>query len=81
MALNNDILSLQRTLPRSVVIDCANGAAYKVAPEALWELGADVITIGVSPDGFNINKEWSTSTDALSRKVHEVRRYRDCIRW
>lgn len=71
----------KRTLPRSmsleglrVVIDCANGAAYKVAPEALWELGADVITIGVSPDGFNINKECgSTSTDALSRKVHEVR--------
>jgi len=71
----------KRTLPREmsleglrVVIDCANGAAYKVAPEALWELGADVITIGVTPDGFNINKECgSTSTDALSRKVHEVR--------
>ncbi|WP_458790976.1 phosphoglucosamine mutase [Yoonia sp. MH D7] len=38
-----------------VVIDCANGAAYKVAPEVLWELGATVIPIGVSPDGFNIN--------------------------
>ena len=38
-----------------VVIDCANGAAYKVAPEALWELGAEVITIGVEPNGFNIN--------------------------
>jgi len=71
----------KRTLPREmsleglrVVIDCANGAAYKVAPEALWELGADVISMGVSPDGFNINKECgSTSTDALSRKVHEVR--------
>ncbi len=71
----------KRTLPREmsleglrVVIDCANGAAYKVAPEALWELGADVITMGVSPDGFNINKECgSTSTDALSEKVHEVR--------
>jgi phosphoglucosamine mutase len=71
----------KRTLPREmsleglrVVIDCANGAAYKVAPEALWELGADVITMGVTPDGFNINKECgSTSTDALSRKVHEVR--------
>ncbi|MBN9672502.1 phosphoglucosamine mutase [Roseibium aggregatum] len=71
----------KRTLPREmsleglrVVIDCANGAAYKVAPEALWELGAEVISMGVSPDGFNINKECgSTSTDALSRKVHEVR--------
>lgn len=71
----------KRTLPREmsleglrVAIDCANGAAYKVAPEALWELGADVVSLGVSPDGFNINKECgSTSTDALTRKVHEVR--------
>lgn len=71
----------KRTLPREmsleglrVVIDCANGAAYKVAPEALWELGADVITMGVNPDGYNINQDCgSTSTDALSRKVHEVR--------
>ncbi len=39
-----------------VVIDCANGAAYKVAPEVLWELGADVIPIGTSPDGTNINE-------------------------
>lgn len=38
-----------------VVIDCANGAAYKAAPEALWELGADVIPVGVAPNGFNIN--------------------------
>lgn len=71
----------KRTLPREmsleglrVAIDCANGAAYKVAPEALWELGADVVSLGVSPDGYNINKECgSTSTDALTRKVHEVR--------
>jgi len=40
-----------------VVIDCANGAAYKVAPTVLWELEADVIPIGVDPDGFNINQE------------------------
>ena len=40
-----------------IVVDCANGAAYRVAPAALWELGADVISIGVEPDGFNINKE------------------------
>jgi len=39
-----------------VVIDCANGAAYKVAPEALWELGATVIPVGVTPNGHNINK-------------------------
>ncbi|MGR3502801.1 phosphoglucosamine mutase [Pseudaestuariivita sp.] len=38
-----------------VVIDCANGAAYKAAPEVLWELGAEVIPVGVSPDGVNIN--------------------------
>jgi len=38
-----------------VVVDCANGAAYHVAPEALWELGADVVPLGVSPDGLNIN--------------------------
>jgi phosphoglucosamine mutase len=38
-----------------VVIDCANGAAYRVAPEVLWELGATVIKLGVDPDGFNIN--------------------------
>jgi len=38
-----------------VVVDCANGAAYKVAPEVLWELGADVVAMGINPDGFNIN--------------------------
>ncbi|WIM13472.1 phosphoglucosamine mutase [Enhydrobacter sp.] len=38
-----------------IVVDCANGAAYKVAPTVLWELGAEVIPLGVSPDGFNIN--------------------------
>jgi phosphoglucosamine mutase len=40
-----------------VVVDCANGAAYKVAPTVLWELGAEVIPIGVEPDGTNINRE------------------------
>src|SRR5277367_5365324 len=71
----------KRTMPRNlsleglrVVIDCANGAAYRVAPDALWELGADVISIGVEPDGFNINRECgSTAPDALSRKVRELR--------
>ncbi len=71
----------KRTLPRDidlsglrVVIDCANGAAYKVAPGALWELGADVISIGVEPDGFNINKDCgSTDLGAITRKVREMR--------
>ncbi|MBA4223457.1 MAG: phosphoglucosamine mutase [Methylobacterium sp.] len=71
----------KRTLPRNlgldglrIVLDCANGAAYKVAPEALWELGAEVITIGDDPDGFNINKDvGSTRPEALSSKVRELR--------
>ena len=71
----------KRTLPKNqslaglrVVIDCGNGAAYRVAPEALWELGAEVIRIGVEPDGFNINRDCgSTAPAALQRKVHEVR--------
>ena len=69
------------TLPRHlsldglrIVIDCANGAAYKVAPEALWELGAEVFSIGVEPDGFNINRRvGSTAPDALVKKVREMR--------
>jgi phosphoglucosamine mutase len=57
-----------------VVLDCANGAAYRVVPEALWELGAEVIPIGVDPDGFNINKDCgSTEPEALRRKVLERR--------
>ena len=53
-----------------VVIDCANGAAYKVAPTVLWELEADVIPIGVDPDGFNINKGCgSTSPEYLCEQV------------
>ena len=39
-----------------VVIDCANGAAYKVAPTVLWELEAEVVPVGVTPDGVNINR-------------------------
>ncbi len=57
-----------------VVVDCANGAAYKVAPTVLWELGADVKEIGVSPNGFNINQDCgSTSTKALQQAVAEYR--------
>ena len=57
-----------------IVIDCANGAAYKVAPEALFELGAEVISIGVEPNGFNINQEvGSTDTRALKEAVLKYR--------
>src|ERR1043165_1330448 len=53
-----------------VVIDCANGAAYHVAPEALWELGAEVIPIGVSPNGLNINDGCgSTPPELLQEEV------------
>jgi phosphoglucosamine mutase len=53
-----------------VVVDCANGAAYHVAPEALWELGADVIPLGVRPDGLNINDQCgSTHPDMLCETV------------
>lgn len=58
-----------------IVVDCANGAAYKVAPTVLWELGADVISIGVEPDGANINKDCgSLHTQKLSAQVvaHEA---------
>ena len=57
-----------------VVVDCAHGAAYEVAPSALWELGADLITIGVSPNGTNINDQCgSTDPKALQDKVRETR--------
>jgi phosphoglucosamine mutase len=53
-----------------IVVDCANGAAYKVAPTVLWELGAEVIPIAVSPDGFNINaKCGSTHPEVLQENV------------
>ena len=53
-----------------VVIDCANGAAYHVAPEALWELGAEVVPIGVTPNGLNINEDCgSTSPQLLQETV------------
>ena len=47
----------QRLENLKIVVDCANGAAYKAAPQALFELGADVVSINVDPDGFNINKD------------------------
>ncbi|RUO99412.1 phosphoglucosamine mutase [Hyphomicrobium sp.] len=71
----------KRTMPKQlrlaglrIVIDCAHGAAYKVAPEALWELGAEVIKMGVEPNGLNINLNCgSTSPQALVDKVKELR--------
>ena len=55
-----------------IVVDCANGAAYNIAPKILWELGAEVISIGVNPDGFNINEKCgSTHPEALCKKVIE----------
>jgi phosphoglucosamine mutase len=70
---------VKNTFPRGlrldglkIVVDCANGAAYKAAPTALWELGADVVTYGVEPDGFNINKYCgSTDTRTMCRMVRE----------
>jgi phosphoglucosamine mutase len=57
-----------------IVIDCANGAAYKVAPEALYELGAEVIRVGDAPNGFNINQECgSTHPAAMQMAVKEFR--------
>jgi phosphoglucosamine mutase len=57
-----------------VVIDCANGAAYKVAPTALYELGAEVISVGVSPDGMNINADCgSTHPEAMAKAVRDYR--------
>lgn len=57
-----------------IVIDCANGAAYKVAPTALYELGAEVIALGDNPDGTNINEECgSTHPEAMAKMVREYR--------
>jgi phosphoglucosamine mutase len=71
----------KRTFPKNltldglrIVIDCANGAAYKVAPLILWELGAEVIEIGTEPNGVNINHECgSTFPESMQRKVRERR--------
>ncbi|MCI2399314.1 phosphoglucosamine mutase [Aliiroseovarius subalbicans] len=52
-----------------VVVDCANGAAYRAAPEVLWELGADVVPVGVTPDGTNINKGCGSTDTALAART------------
>jgi phosphoglucosamine mutase len=71
----------KRTFPRNlkldglrIVIDCANGAAYKVAPAVLWELGADIVALGVTPNGTNINQDCgSTAPQSLCARVRETR--------
>jgi len=71
--------SVKNTFPKDktleglkIVIDCANGAAYSMAPVILWELGAEVISIGVEPNGFNINEGCgSTHPELLSQTVLE----------
>jgi phosphoglucosamine mutase len=72
---------VKATLPKSlslnglrVAVDCANGAAYKVAPTALYELGAEVVPVGVSPDGMNINEECGSTHPATVAQA--VRQYR-----
>jgi len=72
---------VKATFPKSltlaglrVAVDCANGAAYKVAPTALYELGAEVIPVGVAPDGFNINEECgSTHPASIAAAVRQYR--------
>ena len=80
-AVDRYIEYAKRTLPREatlaglrIVVDCANGAAYKAAPRALWELGAEVVPLGVEPNGTNINDGvGSTHPELLRAKVREVR--------
>ena len=75
------IESVKRTFPKElrleglrIVVDTANGAAYKVAPAALWELGAEIIQIGNEPNGLNINEKCgSTAPEAMCERVREVR--------
>jgi len=52
-----------------VVVDCANGAAYHVAPDALWELGAEVVAVGVAPDGLNINDKCGSTHPELMQET------------
>ncbi|MDJ0641920.1 MAG: phosphoglucosamine mutase [Erythrobacter sp.] len=71
-ALKQSVASEVRFDGLKVVVDCANGAAYQVAPSAIWELGADVVTLGVTPNGTNINDGvGSTAIEALQAKVVE----------
>jgi phosphoglucosamine mutase len=67
---------IKNTLPKSlrldglkIVVDCANGAAYKVAPKVLYELGAEVIAIGVAPNGININKDCGATAPGIMQET------------
>ncbi len=79
-AVGRYVVYLKTTFPRKynlrglkIVLDCANGATYKVAPEVFYELGAEIITIGTEPDGININNGCgSTNTKKLRAKVIET---------
>lgn len=75
-ALGRYIEFVKNSFPRGlrldglkIVIDCANGAAYRVAPTVLYELGAEVISLGVEPDGFNINRDRGVLAPAAMRKA------------
>ena len=71
-AIKQSVSSDVRFDDLKVVVDCAHGAAYQVAPSVIWELGAEVITLGVAPNGTNINDGvGSTSLDAIKAKVVE----------
>jgi phosphoglucosamine mutase len=75
------IESAKQTFPKGrsleglrIAVDCAHGAAYKVAPTVLWELGAEVVSVGVAPDGFNINRDCgATAPGRLAELVRERR--------
>ena len=75
------IESVKRTFPKElrleglrIVVDTANGAAYRVAPAALWELGAEIVQIGNEPNGLNINEKCgSTAPEAMCERVREMR--------
>ncbi len=74
-ALGRYIEFVKRTFPGGrqleglkIVVDCANGAAYRVAPTVLWELEAEVIPVGVEPDGFNINQDCGSTAPTLMRE-------------
>jgi phosphoglucosamine mutase len=80
-AVGRYAVNLKSTFPRQlsldglrVVIDCANGAAYKVAPEVLYELGAEVVELGTNPDGTNINAGvGALYPELMAKKVREMR--------
>src|ERR671938_298099 len=72
----SDAQEAEQSFPRGltleglrIVVDCAHGAAYRVAPTVLWELGAEVVPLGVAPDGFNINRECGAMGPAAMQRA------------